>query len=97
MILFVGLAELIIFQKILIYKRKALFERGFLLSIFASQGPGLLASDILKCFLVKSYLQHLSFRSRVESAQFSEKIIDSGGRQKQAIELFWAPVSSTIK
>ena len=57
----------------------------------ASQGPGLLASEILKCFLVKSYL------SRVESAQFSEKIIDSGGRQKQAIELFGAPVSSTIK
>lgn len=41
-----------------------------------------------KCFLVKSNLQHLSFRSRVESAQFSEKIIGSGGWQKQAIELF---------
>ena len=32
-----------------------------------------------------------------DPAQFSEKIIGSGGRQKQAIELFWAPVSSTVK
>lgn len=38
---------------------------------------------------MKCHLQRLSFRSRVESAQSSEKLIGSGGRQKkQAIELF---------
>lgn len=96
MTLFVGLAGLIIFQKIFNLQKKSSLWKGFspehLLPV-----KDLASSEILKCFLVKSYLQHLSFRSRVESAQFSEKIIGSGGRQKQAIELFWAPVSSTVK